>query len=71
MQNVFATGDGLRPACVVFQIGGEEGQAIAWVRAAFFQHGADVGFALQASHRGAHLMAGGEKLQDAMATDET
>ncbi len=70
MQHVLAAGDGFRPARVVFEIGGDEGQAIARLGAAFLQHGAHVALALQAPHRGAHLMARGQELQDAMAADE-
>ena len=71
MQHVFAASDGLRPACVVFEIGSEEGQAIARLGSAFRQNGAHVAFALQIPHSGADVMACGQKLQDAMTADET
>jgi len=59
-----------QPARVVFEIGGEEGQAIAGIGAAFLQHGAHVGLALQIPHRGADIVSRSEKLQDGMAADE-
>ncbi len=70
VQHVLTAGDGFRPARVVFEIGGDEGQAMARVGAAFLQHGAHVGLALQAAYRGTHLMASGQELQDGMAANE-
>jgi len=70
VQHVLAAGDGFRPACIVFEIGRDKGQAIARVGAAFLQHGAYLALALQAPYRGAHSMAPGQKLQDGTAADK-
>src|SRR5271166_2894582 len=70
VENVFAAGDGFWPPSIVFEIGGDEGQAIARHGAAFLQHGAHLALALQVPHRGAYLMADGQELQDGMAADE-
>jgi hypothetical protein len=70
MQYEFAASGGLRPAGIAFEIGGGERQAIAWLGATLAQHCAHVAFALQVAHGRAHLMARGEKLQDAMAADK-
>ena len=71
MQHVVAAGNGLRPARVVFEIGGHERQAIAHLGAADLEHGAHLGLALQASHRGAHLMPRIQKLDNAMTADKS
>ena len=70
VQHIFATRHGLRPARVAAKISGDEGQAITRRGAAFLQQRAQVALALQAAHGGAHLMARGQQLQDAMAADE-
>jgi hypothetical protein len=70
VQHKVAAGDSLRPARVVFEIGGDEVQTIAWLGAAFLQHGAHAALALQTSDRGAHPMARGQELHDGMAADE-
>ena len=70
MEDVVAAGDGFGPACVLFEVGGEEGELIAGRRAADFEHRADIGLALEVADGGADLMAGGQKLQDGMGADE-
>ena len=70
MQDVFTAGDRSRPAGVAFEISGNERQAITRLGAALPQQCAHVALAPEIADRGAHLMAGGQKLQDAMAADE-
>lgn len=70
VKNVFAAGDGFWPPLILPEIGGDERQAIARHGAAFLQHGAYLALALQAPHRGAYLMAGGQELHDGMTTDK-
>src|ERR1700722_1784502 len=70
MQYKLAASDGLGPARVVFEIGGDKGQAIARLGAAFLEHRAYVALALQTPYGGAHLMARGQELEDGMAGDE-
>jgi hypothetical protein len=64
VENVFAVGDHFWPSLIVFEIGGDERQAIALHGAAFLQHGAHLALALQAPHCGAYLMTDGHELQD-------
>ncbi len=70
MQHVVATRGGFRPARIVFEIRGEKTQAASRVRAGAPKHGANVGFAFEIAHCGAHVMARVEKLKQAMARDE-
>ena len=70
VEHVVAAGDRLGPARIVFEIGGDEGQAIARLGASLLQHGAHVTGAIQVPHRGAHLVARLQELQDAVAADE-
>jgi hypothetical protein len=65
-----ATLDGFRPAGVVFQFGGEEGQAITRPHATLLQPSADIAFSPQAPDGGTHLMTCSQKLQDQMTADE-
>ena len=70
MKHIVATRDGVRPSAVILKISGEETQPVARIRAAFLEHGAHIGFALQMTHRRAHLMAGGQELQNGVAADK-
>src|SRR5208337_4635977 len=70
VQHVLAPGNGFPPTRVVYEIGGEEGQAIARLSPAFPQQSAHVALALQAAYGGAHLMPRGQQLQNGMASDE-
>jgi hypothetical protein len=60
MENVIASGNGLRPALVPFEIGRKETQLGARFGAAGFEQGAHIGLAFQAAYGGAHLVAGSE-----------
>ena len=71
MQHVFTAGNRWGPAGVLFQVGGEELETIARLGAAGLEQGADVGLACEVADRGPHRVAGGQKLQDAMAADES
>src|SRR6185437_6633530 len=60
-----------RPALVALEVGLGEAEPRARFGAALLQHGANRDLALQAAHRGAHLVARRQQLQDAVAADET
>lgn len=70
VQHVLAAGHRFRPAGIVLKIGDHEGQATIRFGAPLLQHGTHVALAFHAAHGGAHLMACGKQLQDAMAADE-
>jgi hypothetical protein len=63
VQHVLADGDGFRPARIPFEIGGDEGQAIARLGATLIQHGAHVALALQGAYCSAYLMSRGQELR--------
>jgi hypothetical protein len=70
MQHALAAVNGLCPARVADEIGGDEGQAVGRFGSTLLEQGANVTLALQAPDRRAHLMARRQELQDAMAADE-
>lgn len=74
VENVVASGDALRPAGIALKIGGEEGEAVGKVGgigSGLLEAGADFGLAAKIANGGADLMAGGEKLKDGVAADES
>ncbi len=70
VQNVVAARGGFTPAGVTGEIGREQRQALARLDTRLPEHGAHVRLAIEAAHRGAHLMARGQELRDAMAADK-
>src|SRR5262249_4957620 len=62
---------GFPPTPILFEVGGEEGQTVARLGSSLLQQGPHLCLALEASNRRANLMPTRQKLQDAMAADES
>jgi hypothetical protein len=71
MQDIFATGNRIRPAHIFFEIGFAESQSITRLDPALLQQGEYVALTTHAAHSGAHLVARLKKLQYAITADKS
>jgi hypothetical protein len=71
MKHVVAAIDRIAPAGILRQVGGEERKRLSRRRSALTQHREHIPAPVRMTHSGAHVVAGGQQLQDGMHPDKT